>query len=369
MFFHVIMTTECNGQCYYCYQKSLEDMEEEHDFDIDYDVPCTISYDLVKLKAFLAKDPDPTVTFYGGEPLMQIDKIKEIMDMIEARFMIQTNGLLLHELPKEYVNRLHTILVSIDGNRDTTDKYRGEGDYDKVMENLKLIRKNGFKGEIITRMTIEEQDIFGNVVHLLENSDFPFESVHWQMDANFWEHDYEKRNFSEWSESSYNPGIRKLIEYWIGKMQTGRVIMLYPFVDIIYDLLHGNKTFLRCGSGYTNFTILTNGKIIPCPIMVGMKDFYLGDLSSDPKNLQMDYQWKEPCGSCDIFEKCGGRCLYSNYLKPWKKKGMKEVCDTVRFLITELERRLPEINELINNGTITINDFDHIKYNGAEIIP
>ncbi|MBN2042557.1 MAG: TIGR04084 family radical SAM/SPASM domain-containing protein [Candidatus Aenigmarchaeota archaeon] len=368
MFFHVIMTTECNGQCYYCYQKSLDDMEEDHGMEIDYDVPQTISYDLERLKAFISKDPYPTVTFYGGEPLMQTDKIKKIMDAIKARFMIQTNGILLHKLPKEYVNRFHTILVSIDGNRETTDKYRGKGNYDKVIRNLNLIRKNGFEGEIIARMTIEDQDIFGNVVHLLENIDFPFASVHWQLDANFW-NDYEQRNFSEWTDGSYNPGISKLIEYWVDKMQRGRVIMLYPFVGIIYDILHGKNTFLRCGSGYTNFTVLTNGKIIPCPIMVGMKDFYLGDISSDPKSLRMDYKWKEPCCSCDIFGKCGGRCLYSNYLQPWGIKGTKEVCDTIRFLISELERKMPEIRELIEKGKISVKDFDHVKYNGAEIIP
>ena len=55
--------------------------------------------------------------------------------------MIQTNGLLLDKLEPEYVNRFHTILVSIDGEEALTDYYRGKGTFRKVVDNLKLIRK------------------------------------------------------------------------------------------------------------------------------------------------------------------------------------------------------------------------------------
>jgi len=371
MFYHIILTTECNGQCYYCYEKSLEDMKESFGFDIDYNVPASLSYSVDDLKKFISKDPDPTITFYGGEPTLRPDLIKKIMDMIKARYMIQTNGLLLNVLPEKYINRFHTILVSIDGDEETTDKYRGKGNYRMVMENIKRIRKNGFRGEIIARMTIEEQDIYKQVRYLVENKDFPFTSVHWQLDANFWEHDYPKRNFIQWVKTSYNPGITKLVDYWIKKMKEGRVLKLYPFLDLAYDFLHGiNKALLRCGSGYTNFTILTNGRIVACPIMVGLKDFYLGDIwNTHPSNLRMDYEWKEPCKSCEFFDICGGRCLYGNYLQPWGEKGFSEVCKTVKHLIRTIQSKIPEIKELIEKGVINFEDFDHVKYNGCEIIP
>ena len=57
-----------------------------------------------------------------------------------------------------------------------------------------------------------------------------------------------------------------------------RVLKLYPFLDITHDLLHNQTTKLRCGSGYTNYSIQTDGTIIPCPIMLGMKDYYLGQV-------------------------------------------------------------------------------------------
>jgi sulfatase maturation enzyme AslB (radical SAM superfamily) len=56
-----------------------------------------------------------------------------------------------------YVNRFHTIIVSIEGDENLTDFYRGKGVYRKVINNLKLIKKNGFHGELIARMTVMEQ--------------------------------------------------------------------------------------------------------------------------------------------------------------------------------------------------------------------
>ena len=81
--------------------------------------------------------------------------------------MIQTNGLLLHRLPSEIVNRFETILISIDGNEETTDSGRGSGTYQRVMINIQHILANGFVGEIIARMTVHEQvDILSSVLHL-----------------------------------------------------------------------------------------------------------------------------------------------------------------------------------------------------------
>ena len=78
--------------------------------------------------------------------MLGIDKIREIMDNVAPKhFMIQTNGLLLDKLEPKYVNRFHTILVSIDGEEALTDYYRGKGTFRKVIDNLKLIKQNGFQ--------------------------------------------------------------------------------------------------------------------------------------------------------------------------------------------------------------------------------
>jgi len=76
--------------------------------------------------------------FYGGEPLLRLDRMLEMMDSVEAdRFMVQTNGLLLDRIEPKYLRKLHTILVSIDGDEMLTDFYRGKGVYKRVIENVK----------------------------------------------------------------------------------------------------------------------------------------------------------------------------------------------------------------------------------------
>ena len=66
--------------------------------------------------------------------------------------MMQTNGTLLNRLPPAYINRFHTILVSIDGDKKTTDANRGEGTYEKVVANLRSIVAQGFKEEVIAKI-------------------------------------------------------------------------------------------------------------------------------------------------------------------------------------------------------------------------
>jgi len=157
------------------------------DFELDYEIPVNINYDIKRLKKFMEKDPEPVLIFYGGEPMLCNDKIIQIMDNVQsAQFNIQTNGLHLNKLKKEYLNRLNTIFVSIDGPEKLTNYYRGKGTYKKVIENINAARKNGFEGEIIARMTLmEETDIYENVKWLLNNPDHSFSSIHWQLDAGF----------------------------------------------------------------------------------------------------------------------------------------------------------------------------------------
>ena len=76
------------------------------DIEVDYDLPRKLNYDVELLDRFCRKDPDCVLTFYGGEPLLGIDKIRQIMDTVAPKhFMIQTNGLLLDKLEPKYVNR------------------------------------------------------------------------------------------------------------------------------------------------------------------------------------------------------------------------------------------------------------------------
>ena len=375
MFYHLLLTTKCDLQCIYCYGKSLKEMETEFEnFQIDYSVPSKISYEIETLKSFIEKDPEAVIIFYGGEPLLCIEEMEKIMDMVKAKhFIIQTNGLHLDKVKPEYLKKLHTIFVSIDGDEPLTDYYRGKGVYRKIMKNLLFIKESGFKGEIIARMTVmEETDIYKQVLWLLNNPDYSFSSVHWQIDAGFWRSDLPERlgKFRKWVEESYNPGVRKLVKFWMNHMEKkGEVLRIYPFLAVTESLLKGEKSLLRCGSGWINYSIQTDGHIIPCPIMSGMKDFYLGHIrDAHPLRLKKVFVGS-PCTECEIFHECGGRCLYANLTKRWPDEAYKLVCKTVKNLIDSLKLGLPKVKKLISEGKISLKDFEHMKYNSCEVIP
>ncbi len=343
-------------------------------FKVDYSIPSRINYDVQTLKRFIEKDPEAGIIFYGGEPLLCIDEIEKIMDSIRAKhFIIQTNGLYLDKIKPEYLERFSTIFVSIDGDEELTDYYRGRGVYRKIIENLRSLRRRGFKGEVIARMTVmEETDIYRQVLWLLNNPEYRFFSVHWQIDAGFWRSDIPERisKFRKWIKESYNPGIRRLIRFWIEQMEkTGRVLRIYPFLAIMDSLLKGEKSLLRCGSGWANYSIQTDGHIIPCPIMNGMQDFYLGHISeANPLKLKKIYVG-EPCVSCSIYHECGGRCLYANLTKRWPSEAYNLVCRTVKNLIGSLKIWLPKVKNLMSIGKISQSSFKYVKYNSCEVIP
>jgi putative peptide-modifying radical SAM enzyme len=296
------------------------------------------------------------------------------MDNVKPKmYMMQTNGLLLDKLESKYVNRFHTLLVSVDGEEALTDYYRGKGTFRRVFENLKLVKQNGFNGELIARVTVMEQtDIYKQVRWLLENPEFPFTSVHWQLNAGFWGNDYQRRNFEEWTKNNYIPGVKALVKFWVDTMEkTGKVLKLYPILGIAYSILHNEKVnFLRCGGGWINYAIQTDGYILACPTMWGMTKHYMGHINgSHPSKLEKVFVNQPPCSNCEILNMCGGRCYYANITQRWNIAEYKKICNTIKALIDDVSAEIPRIKQLITQEKVGISDFDFTKYNGAEIIP
>ncbi|MFH1294933.1 MAG: TIGR04084 family radical SAM/SPASM domain-containing protein, partial [Candidatus Aenigmatarchaeota archaeon] len=346
MFFHVVLTDECNLQCRYCYGQAFEDAEDQKPDERFVDVPSEITYDLEDLVKFLKKSPDATITFYGGEPTLRPELIRKVMDMLpERRFMMQTNGMLLRGVGVNYLKRFHTILISVDGKPAITDGNRGKGVFEAVEKNIQWLRSEGFSGELIARMTVMEgNDIYDSVTWLLDCG--LFDSVHWQLNANFWD-DLGKRNFSGWVKDSYNPGVKKLANWWLSEMEKGKVRKIYPFLGISDLLLH-NKTApgILCGAGHSNFAVATDGTIVPCPVMAGLKEFRLGDIwETEPSELKSTYAFRL-CDRCKDHDLCGGRCMYGNYMMPWGPSGHELVCDTVRNMLVSLKTIIPSVKEL-----------------------
>ena len=375
MHYYLALTSKCNLLCKYCYGKTTEDfLSEEERENYNLALPSEMDFSVDELLNFSKSDPNFSLTFYGGEPLMKIKIVREIMDKVPAKdFMLQTNGIFLDKLGKDYINRLNTILVSVDGTKSHTNFNRGIRVFEKIVRNVELIKSEGFKGEIIARMTVDETgDVFDNVKYLYENDTCSFSSIHWQMDAQFWRADYFERDFKTWAETKYNPSILKLVDWWVYKMrETGVVPMIYPFVGVFESILTDEPSPMKCGAGHSLLGIQTDGKVVSCPITAGYKPFEMGDVKS---SCLSDIKGREQvvgnsCIDCEIKDICGGRCLYANKTKLWGEKGFDEVCDTIFFLVNSLKNKKEEILELIESGVIKRSDFDYNKYNGCEIIP
>jgi putative peptide-modifying radical SAM enzyme len=344
----------------------------QNKFQFDFEVPCDLNVKGSKIAEFL-KSGD-TLIFYGGEPLVNFPKMKEIIDEVEkskkkVRFCMQTNGKLLNEIPIIYIKKLSKILVSIDGDRIRTNMNRGWETYNTIISNIIEIKEKGYEGEIVARMTLSYSDIFTQINHiigLIEKN--IFDSIHWQIDAGFYKFDFDKKQFKKFVKE-YNKSIDELLDFWVNYMkEKKKVLKLYPFLGIFENIVKNRKTKLQCGSGYANYTIGTNGQIVSCPITNGIKDFYCGDLNTSKENLKEIYV-KEPCTSCEYLNVCGGRCLYSNYAKLWPEEGEKLICETIIHLIEGIKERIPEIKQLIARRIIFEEDFEFERYFGPEIVP
>ncbi|HYC12139.1 MAG TPA: TIGR04084 family radical SAM/SPASM domain-containing protein [Nitrososphaerales archaeon] len=360
MQYFVILTKECNLSCTYCGGGSVTP-------------PREVQYSVEDLKAFLSQDADAVVEFYGGEPLLRIGTMAEIMETVPGRFAVQTNGLFLDRVEPPLLHRLHTILVSVDGTREVTDRERGKGVYDRVMRNAALARSRGFRGDLVARMTVTQgSNVFDNVMHLLGTR--LFDHVHWQLSFSmFWDAGEDNEpGLSEWVHE-YNSGVSSLVTWWLDEMRrSGRVAGIVPFIGVVRTLLSGEKSKLRCGSGIDFFAIMPDGRISACPVAVDFDFSMVGSLrESTPGSLRDAVLVGEPCTSCDVLDVCGGRCLLVNKSQILlRKDGYASICSTVRHLVAQLETALPEVEAMIRSGAVRRSEFDYPEFNnGCEIIP
>jgi len=353
LLYFVLTTGRCNLECRYCGGSFPPDV-----------VPWEIKYPLSSLVRFLEQDPDPVVAFYGGEPLLNPQPIREIMDSVHwARFVVQTNGTLMEALPKEYWLRFDTILLSIDGVPEVTDYYRGRGVYGAVLRAAARLREWGYRGDLVARMTLSELgDVYRDVLHLLSLG--LFDHVHWQLDV-IWSDRW--RNFDEWVERVYKPGLAELIDYWIGELEEGRVPGIAPFQAIAYAYLSGRGLpSPPCEAGSSAFAISTDGRILACPIAVYEKWAEVGHVeTTGPRDLKR-LKIGEPCTDCGYFSLCGGRCLYAYFERLWGEEGFEKVCSLTRYLIDLLLEKIAEIE----GGVLALDDLRYPEFNNTvEIIP
>ncbi|MHA1200112.1 MAG: TIGR04084 family radical SAM/SPASM domain-containing protein, partial [Candidatus Heimdallarchaeaceae archaeon] len=230
----------------------------------------------------------------------------------------------------------------------------------------------GFQGDLIARMAVNEKsNILDDVLHLLNTDILTFDNVHWQLDVE-WDEGIETRwmKFDKWAEE-YNAGISKLVKYWLDEMREGKVRGIVPFLGTFKHILNETTTDLPCEAGLRSFAIRTDGKITICPLPPEYDFTVMGDIKgSITQLLENKMMVGNKCQECEVYDLCGGRCLFAEKSKLWGEDGFDKVCNITKHYIKELEEIKEEVLKLINQGIIKYEDFNYPEYNNTtEIIP
>ncbi len=161
-------TRRCNLRCVHCYS---------HSADREYEGEMTTAQGFALLED-LAQFGSPVILFSGGEPLMRKDLFELASKAIELgmRAVISTNGTLITPQIAEQLQQigLSYVGVSLDGMRDTNDKFRGiTGAFDKALTGIRNCRQAGIK--VGLRFTINKRNAFDvpDIFSLLRDEDIP----------------------------------------------------------------------------------------------------------------------------------------------------------------------------------------------------
>ena len=348
----VYLSERCNLACTYCETPTTRGRLTQD-----------AAWELDDLCRFLSEDDDLSLWLFGGEPLLRVDLVEALLERLEpVRAIIQTNGLHLDRIPDHLLPRLTAVVISLDGPREYTDRYRGAGTYDGAIGQGQKLRARGYRGRLDVRLTANPGfDIHRAVNHFLGECDLEFDVVHWQLNAPFddrlWRES--RRQVQRWITALYNPQITRLIDEWSDELERGRLRQIVPFARVMHTLLTGRPIRQpQCGAGADYWTVTTDGNVYPCPVLRSYPRYSMGSIRDlSPATLRSPVGFGEPCVSCRLWNVCGGRCLYAHVENQWDDEGYRLVCDTVAHLVDELRRVQPAAERAVAGGVVTVGDF------------
>ena len=150
---HFQLTGHCNLHCRFCGQaKGVAAGKSGGDLPLDFWLDVA-----AQLKA-MSPSPSPTITLWGGEPLMypQFDELARSLKEQGFRLGLITNGTLI-DRHLEAVSLMDDIHVSVDGREELNDAVRGAGTFAKIKRNLELLRP--FNGHLYCLVTVSDQNV------------------------------------------------------------------------------------------------------------------------------------------------------------------------------------------------------------------
>ena len=320
---HVAHT--CNLNCEYCF--AAQGKYHGKDALMSFEVGKAA---LDFLVANSGKRVNLEVDFFGGEPLMNFDVVKQLVAYARSiekdagknfRFTLTTNGMLVDDEVIEFANReCHNVVMSLDGRRDIHDSsssdWRGVGSYDKIVPKFqKFAESRGGTGYYMR----------GTFTH--KNPDFTKDVLH-MADLGFTELSMEPVVSPDGTPYALTeedlPIILEQYEILAKEMlkrkADGRPITFYHYM---LDLTHGPCIYKRiagCGSGTEYYAVTPAGDLYPCHQFVGDEKYKMGDVWSGVTNNPLRDEFKlcnvyarPECDDCWAKLYCSGGCAANAY--------------------------------------------------------
>lgn len=281
------------------------------------------------------------VDFFGGEPLMNFDVVKQLVAYARSiekekgknfRFTLTTNGVLVDDDVIEFANKeCHNVVLSLDGRKEIHDRYRvdyaGNGSWEKIVPKFqKFVEARGGKNYYMR----------GTFTHA--NPDF-LKDIQQMLDLGFNELSMEPvvcapGDPSELTEEDLPIVLdqyEKLAELMLKKDKEGKPFTFYHYM---IDLTGGPCIYKRisgCGSGTEYMAVTPWGDLYPCHQFVGDEKFLLGNIWDGVINKEIQSEFAScnvyahpECRDCWARLYCSGGCAANAYHSTGSVTGVYE---------------------------------------------
>ena len=265
------------------------------------------------------------IDYFGGEPLMNFEVVKEITEYAKEqgekhgknfRFTVTTNGILLDDEKKKYINEnMSNVVLSIDGRKEVNDRMRpridGSGTYSSILPKFIDMAESRNQDNYYVRgtFTAYNKDFANDVIHL---ADLGFKQTSVEPVVAPDDAPYALKNEDlPFLFEQYETLAKEYIKRW----KSGN---WFNFFHFMIDLNQGPCAIKRlsgCGAGHEYLAVAADGDLYPCHQFVGNKDFLMGNVHDGDINKNIrDYfeksniYTKDKCRSCFAKFYCSGGC-------------------------------------------------------------
>ena len=282
------------------------------------------------------------VDFFGGEPLMNLSVVKQIVSYargIEKEFeknfcfTMTTNCLLLNDENIEYLNKeMENVVLSVDGRECVHNAVRhtknGKNAFDLILSNALKMRKARGDKKYYVRGTFTAKNLdFSDDVLFLNDAGFDQISVEPVVLS-----DGHPLAIKEEHLAKILDEYDKFTENYLERRKSGK---WFNFFHFMIDLEHGpcsNKRLTGCGAGTEYLAVTPNGDIYPCHQFAGLENFRIGNVSDGIKRNEIREEFaancvlgKKHCENCFAKYFCGGGCAANAYNFSGKLTGQYEI--------------------------------------------